>query len=75
MHIFKFNFQNTQCDIITNLDNITLWYKPIINTTSPHKTQHSHLQTFRFITLRYMFQSITLNVIMQGKKYVHKILS
>ena len=57
----------TQRDIITNLGNIILLYKLIMDTTSPHKTQHSHLYTFRFIAFRYMFRSITLTTIKQEK--------
>jgi len=43
MNIFKYNFQITQRNIITNLGNIILLYKPIINSTNSHKTQNSHL--------------------------------
>jgi hypothetical protein len=43
MNILKYNFQITQRNIITNLGNIILLYKPITNSTSSNKTQHSHL--------------------------------
>ena len=31
----------------------------VINSTNPHRTQHTHLYMFRFILSRYMFRTIT----------------